>query len=203
MEKVIALNKRSKKEQKAFYSAQRCRVGGHMNLGVRDMDGGYKRGQEKKLIRIMIKENITLHYCEDGAIWINSDSDQIGVEKKVEKEENIEYIIALAQFLKVDLGDIVNVLTEDQLEQAYRRRERFYRLKDAEDHLRDYFDDSAEVYIDDDGTEVNIEMLCSKDSKYYVLEYHVDWFEDRFDCNRPENDVWNEIIREWYKEVQR
>ena len=68
----------------------------------------------------------------------------------------------------------VEALSPDQIEYAYRIQERKYRVQDAERHVSDAgyageFDDS------------DYEMLA-------------DIFEAEADCNRPENEVWAEIV---------
>lgn len=74
-------------------------------------------------------------------------------------------------------------LTPDEIEKAYRLQEKNYRLEDAECHLEPYVEsgDISENSITD-----------------VVLEELVDWFFDRFDCNIPENDIWDRVIEEYF-----
>lgn len=74
----------------------------------------------------------------------------------------------------------VEALTPEQLEHAYRIQERKYRLQDAERHVSD-------AGYADEFDEGDFEMLA-------------DIFEAEADCNRPENEVWAEIVEKAHEE---
>lgn len=82
-------------------------------------------------------------------------------------------------------------LTPDELERAYRTQEENYRREDAELHLAPYIEsgDILEESVSD-----------------VVLDELVDRFFDFYDCNIPENDIWDRVIEEyvfWKPELQK
>lgn len=74
----------------------------------------------------------------------------------------------------------VEALSPEQIEYAYRIQERKYRLQDAERHVSD----AGYANEFDSG---DLEMLA-------------DLYEAEMDCNRPENEVWAEIVEKAYEE---
>ena len=69
--------------------------------------------------------NIYLSKCEDGAIWITTDDDQIGEEAYFDGVESIEeqFLIALAQYLGFDPSKDLNLdiseVTEEEYEDSF------------------------------------------------------------------------------------
>lgn len=84
---------------------------------------------------------------------------------------------------KFDGVDYDIELTPDELERAYRTQEENYRREDAELHLAPYIEsgDILEESVSD-----------------VVLDELVDWFFDFYDCNIPENDIWDRVIEEYF-----
>lgn len=54
-------------------------------------------------------EKITLIKCEDGAIWVTSDENEIGTESTFENitDENQQMMIALADFLGYEASSVL------------------------------------------------------------------------------------------------
>lgn len=89
-------------------------------------------------------------------------------------------------------------MEEEQIEAAYRFRERQYRYEDAKRHLimeaNEYANDIEELSLED-----KVEF-CSKFDidimeAMKLLELIVDEFELRYDCNTPENAAWDSAIQ--------
>jgi len=55
-------------------------------------------------------EIITLKKCEDGAIWVTSDTDQNGTESTFDKitDESMQMMIALADFLGYEPAHVLD-----------------------------------------------------------------------------------------------
>ena len=94
-------------------------------------------------------------------------------------------------------------MTEQEIEAAYRYRERQYRLQDAESHLNilvfgvddgsdfdDPEDEEAKRYFSEDYG-ISYEEAMSED----MLNEYLRRFENRFDCNYDENSQWEAAIR--------
>lgn len=75
--------------------------------------------------------------------------------------------------------------TPEQVEEDYRERERDYREQDAYRHLLEYFD----------GDKEKVDMLYDETD----LSLLVDRFEDEFDCNVPENEIWEQVVENYVK----
>mgnify|MGYP006916194814 CR=1 FL=1 len=100
-------------------------------------------------------------------------------------------------------------LTNEELEEAYREREREYRLQDAETHLLWLVDGEPDTDAEDDFTSVYgfpYTEAIDKGSEHYLLDAIVDEFERSFDCNIAENDTWQHavetVLNDLRKEVQ-
>lgn len=108
------------------------------------------------------------------------------------------------------------VLSETDILDIYRYQERQFRLCDAKRHLcesvcpeledyelEEYFEGGDFPYTDNYPREkfgVELRDLVNKDSEEYILDLLVDEFEDDFDCNVPENEIWESIVsRYWFK----
>lgn len=95
-------------------------------------------------------------------------------------------------------------LTADEIEAAYRYQERRYRLEDAKRQLNLF----AFGLSDLDGVSEEDEAHYKADfqtawgvsyeeaSTPEMCEAYADKFEDSFDCNRNENDLWEAAIAE-------
>ena len=82
-------------------------------------------------------------------------------------------------------------MTPEQIEAAYRYKERQYRIEDAENQLElnaDWIHDKY-GYSDDETMDFADELA--------------ERFEDRFDCNVSENDAWVARITEMFNSVGR
>lgn len=108
------------------------------------------------------------------------------------------------------------VLSETDILDIYRHKERQFRTEDAKQHLcravypeledyefEEYFEGGDFPYTDNYPKErfgVELRDLVNESSEMYVLDSLVDKFEDRFDCNIPENEIWESIVSEyWHK----
>ena len=99
---------------------------------------------------------------------------------------------------------VTYTLTADELEQAYREQERNYRIEDARFHLECFlqirysFTGWETAFRRESG--VTVEDLTNPESQHYVLDWMADQYDDRQDCNRDENSVWEEIVQETLSE---
>ena len=73
-------------------------------------------------------------------------------------------------------------LSSEELERAYRIQEHNYFLMDARNHLDEYVEDG---------------VIREEDITDDVLEDLVSFFQDRFDCNSPENIIWEYVIEKY------
>lgn len=112
--------------------------------------------------------------------------------------------------MKMTISPNVLALTSEELEQAYRLREHNYRLQDAErQFVEDYLGihDRAPEPGSYDAEEIRIISERFRDaygfcwieaidpsSDHYLLEDFVEQFEEIFNCNVTENDLWQEAI---------
>ena len=89
-------------------------------------------------------------------------------------------------------------LTAEELEQAYRERQHIYLLSDAADQLEEFvrvhFDEDEDVFADAIG--FTVEDACNEDSKHYLLEKIVAAAQNTGDCNRAENDIWQDAVKD-------
>ena len=82
-------------------------------------------------------------------------------------------------------------MTPEQIEAAYRYKERQYRISDAKNQL----EINADWILDEYG--------YSDDEIAKYAEELVERFQDNFDCNMPENSVWFNCITEMFDAVGR
>lgn len=103
--------------------------------------------------------------------------------------------------------------TQQELERAYRERERSYLIEDAEHHLLSFLgydmdaeEDSQEAaenetinqqFSDRYGYSIS-EAIC-EGSEYYCLDYLAYRFQDKMDCNLDDNSVWDNVVREFLR----
>ena len=88
---------------------------------------------------------------------------------------------------KTDI-EVVEGLTQEQLELAYRKRERMYHIEDAKQLVNDY----KQWY--------DLEDLVITEGDYEVM---AERFEDQHDCEVADNKIWELIIREYVDEMRR
>lgn len=91
-------------------------------------------------------------------------------------------------------GVIEIELTEEEIEQVYRIQEKNYRLQDAENALHAAYD--AEKISDEEMEKLSCEQ-------FYEIALGV--FEKCFNCNIPENEIWELAIgkaREIFQEKE-
>lgn len=95
---------------------------------------------------------------------------------------------------------------------AYREQQKIFLLQDADRHLelvvfgteREALDEEAEAAELSSFQEqygFSYEDATNPDSNFYILEEAVDRFQDEQDCNLPENEVWENIIRNILSEL--
>lgn len=92
----------------------------------------------------------------------------------------------------IDGKEIIIELTSDEIEKAFRTQEHNYRLADADQQMEFRFSGDEEWFKSIYG--FSLEDACCEDSEHYVLEEVVSNFEESFDCETPENEIWNEVI---------
>ena len=88
------------------------------------------------------------------------------------------------------------VMNEDQIEAAYRYQERHYREMDA----RCFIDERLER-VNGDKEEFEKEYGVSYDDVIEDVDYLASRFMEEFDCNVPENEIWNTVLDEYFGPV--
>ena len=88
------------------------------------------------------------------------------------------------------------MMTEDQIEAAYRYQEEHYREMDA----RHFIDERLE-WVDGDKDVFEKEYGVSYNDAIEDIDYLASRFMDEFDCNVPENEIWNEVLYEYSEPV--
>ena len=60
-------------------------------------------------------QQIILSKCDDGAIWVTSDEDQIGTESYFKRitDEKEQFLIAIAEFLGFEPAEMINLDLDD------------------------------------------------------------------------------------------
>lgn len=97
-------------------------------------------------------------------------------------------------------GVVLNiVLTEGEIEAAYREQEQNYHLQDARAHFQEMFGDWPKSFRQEYG--VPLDAVIGPDGEYsYLLPEMVSAFEQGQDCNLDENSVWESAIYEVLEE---
>lgn len=90
-------------------------------------------------------------------------------------------------------GIIEIELTDEEIEQAFRVQEKRYRMEDAENAIQTLYE--GEQISEDD-------MEKIKENKKFK-EAVLDMFDKRFNCNVPENVIWEIAVKEVLKEVDK
>lgn len=113
------------------------------------------------------------------------------------------------------LREITVHLDATELERSYRERERQYHQQDAERHLYEFcgFDPDAEEGSEEEA-ENNaaaqrfadvygfcIDEAVNDSSDHYLLNDIITEFEDNFDCNQSENDIWSDAVATVLNEI--
>jgi hypothetical protein len=98
--------------------------------------------------------------------------------------------------VKSTTADITYEMTEDQIEAAYRYQEEHYREMDAK-----RFIDERLAWLDDDKDAFEKEHGVSYDDVIEDVNYLAGRFMDEFDCNVPENEIWDEVLGEYFGPV--
>nr|DAV61913.1 MAG TPA: hypothetical protein [Caudoviricetes sp.] len=98
--------------------------------------------------------------------------------------------------VKSTTADITYEMTEDQIEAAYRYQEEHYREMDAK-----RFIDERLAWLDDDKDAFEKEYGVSYDDVIEDVNYLAGRFMDEFDCNVPENEIWDEVLGEYFGPV--
>lgn len=98
--------------------------------------------------------------------------------------------------VKSTTADITYEMTEDQIEAAYRYQEEHYREMDAK-----RFIDERLAWLDDDKDAFEKEYGVSYDDVIEDVNYLAGRFMDEFDCNVPENEIWDEVLDEYFGPV--
>lgn len=106
------------------------------------------------------------------------------------KEDKKMKTIAIKRTL--DGKEVTIELTDGELEKAFRTQEHNFRFADADQQMEFRFSGDEEWFKSIYG--FSLEDACCEDSEHYVLEELVSGFEKSFDCNSPENDIWDEVI---------
>lgn len=98
--------------------------------------------------------------------------------------------------VKSTTADITYEMTEDQIEAAYRYQEEHYREMDAK-----RFIDERLAWLDDDKDAFEKEYGVSYDDVIEDVNYLAGRFMYEFDCNVPENEIWDEVLGEYFGPV--
>ena len=98
--------------------------------------------------------------------------------------------------VKSTTTDITYEMTEDQIEAAYRYQEAHYREMDA----KRFIDERLE-WLDGDKDAFKKEYGVSYDDVIEDVDYLASRFMDEFDCNVPENEIWDEVLGEYFGPV--
>lgn len=98
--------------------------------------------------------------------------------------------------VKSTTADITYEMTEDQIEAAYRYQEAHYREMDA----KRFIDERLE-WLDGDKNAFEKEYGVSYDDAIEDIDYLASRFMDEFDCNVPENEIWDEVLGEYFGPV--
>ena len=88
------------------------------------------------------------------------------------------------------------VMNEDQIEAAYRYREREYREMDAKHFIEERLE-----WLYGDKSAFEKEYGVSYDDAIEDVDYLASRFMDEFDCNVPENEIWDEVLGEYFGPV--
>lgn len=100
-------------------------------------------------------------------------------------------------------------MTPKEIEAAYRYQEKKYRLQDAKYHLNDLVfgvdpdaipEDAAKEAIAEFEGWYNVRYADVSDEAN--LEALADCFLNSGDCNRAENDVWDDLLRDFFRELR-
>lgn len=130
------------------------------------------KGWQRELNLISWNGNAPKYDIRDWA----PDHEKMGKGLTLTKEE--------AKALAAALCDTVEDAERD--EKVYRRRDRMYLLEDAKQQLADYLDEEEDELQIPDG--VDLDVLVER-------------FKDAQDCNVPYNDTWQNVVREYMKEL--
>lgn len=110
---------------------------------------------------------------------------------------------------KIERYRYVIELTNEELEKAFRFRDKEYMKEDARRQFFDYFGLDVDDYyeeelenvqekIDKNGGKFKFRVLANDNE---TLEYLVSEFSENQDCNAAENDVWQNVIRDFLRET--
>lgn len=95
--------------------------------------------------------------------------------------------------------DIVKALTDEQLELAYRIREKQYRIQDAKDHVEDFVGDDEGLSLKFNNPTKIIEWAKKLDDSDY--EQMAETFLENYDCNITENMQWEAIVTSYFMDL--
>ncbi len=98
--------------------------------------------------------------------------------------------------VKSTITDVMYEMTEDQIEAAYRYQETHYREMDA----RHFINERLE-WLNGNKDEFEKEYGVSYDDAIEDIDYLASRFMDEFDCNVPENEIWDEVLGEYFGPV--
>lgn len=84
-------------------------------------------------------------------------------------------------------------MAPDQIEAAYRYQEKEYRKMDAIRMLEERLE-----WVNGDKKAFEEEYGQSFDATMADIDYLVECFFDKFDCNYPENEAWTEVFDEYF-----
>lgn len=100
-------------------------------------------------------------------------------------------------------------LTNEELEKAFRHRDKEYMKEDARRQFFDFFGLDVDDYYEEEIEAVQEDIdernggfsfrFLANDNE--TLEYLVSEFSENQDCNTAENDIWQNIIRDFLRET--
>lgn len=102
--------------------------------------------------------------------------------------------------IKLPSGLVV-IRSEEEVEAIYRFREKQYRLQDAEHLFYDCIENLSEEEFEKKYG-FSVEEATNPESEHYILLDLVEMFEDHFDCNLAENDIWDTVISYYLAKIE-
>lgn len=110
------------------------------------------------------------------------------------------------------LDELEFELSDSELYEAYSEQRKIFLLQDAERHLEFVVFGTERSALDEETETAELDSFLGQygfsyedatnpDSNFYILEEAVDRFQDEQDCNLPENEVWENIIRNILSEL--
>lgn len=168
------------------------------------------KGEFERAVARAFNGRETPQYSEDGTCDVADDGVEYFLHNETDESGPCFYVWDGDEYeCRGSIREISVALSDVELESAYRLKEQRYLLEDAERHLYElvgYEPDAEEgteeaadnetanqQFIDAYG--FSISEAVNRSSDFFQLDYMVDLFQDKRDCNVPENDVWEIVAK--------